>query len=200
MKQFKQRASSGAKLLVNPRVKTEVLSETTKSHLQEWAKQEIYGTKKDIKSKYIDKGNTCEDQGIDKAIEWLDLPFVLKNERFFEDDHFCGTPDIITEDEILDTKISWDCFTFPLFESECPTKDYTIQLQIYMHLTGKKKARVIYVLLNTPDDLVYGEPVNYDHLDKKYRIKTFSFQYDETIIETLKDRVVEARKYLTTII
>ena len=31
-------------------------------------------------------------------------------------------------------------FSFPLFETELPEKDYFYQAQVYMHLTGKKKA------------------------------------------------------------
>ena len=198
MKTFRIRASAGGKLMTAPRSKSETLSQTTKSHLQEWAKEQIYGVRKEIKSKYLTKGITQEDAGIDKTIEWLDLPFVIKNEKYFEDDYFCGTPDLIIDelDEVIDTKLSWDCYTFPLFDEVCPNKDYEIQLQIYMHLTGKKKARLVYILLNTPENLTYETPHNYDAIDKKYRIKTYSFDYDPAIIETLKDKVLESRKYL----
>src|SRR5690606_33156233 len=147
--------------------KTESLSETTKTYLKEWAISEIYGVQKEIKSKYITKGLTKEDEGIDKAIEWLDLDFVLKNEQFFEDDNFCGTPDMITDDEVIDIKLSWDCFTFPIFEKEIPTKDYYFQLQVYMHLTGKKRARLVYVLLNTPEEMHWEQQLKYDDKPKE---------------------------------
>lgn len=127
------------------------------------------------------------------------MPFVLKNEKYFEDDYFCGTPDLILEDEILDIKNSWDCFTFPLFENEIPTKDYFYQLQVYMHLTGKRKARLVYVLLNTPEDLTWETQNDYSSLDKKYRIKTFSIEYDESVIEDLKQRVINIREFIKTI-
>ena len=100
MKEFKARASSAGKLMTAPRNKSEALSETTKSYIKEWLIEQIYGFRKEIKSKYIDKGNKLEDTAIDKAIEWLDLDFVMKNEDSFEDDFFTGTPDIITNDEI----------------------------------------------------------------------------------------------------
>lgn len=64
-----------------PRNKSEVLSETTKSYIKEWLIEQIYGFRKEIKSKYIDKGNKLEDTAIDKAIEWLDLDFVMKNAK-----------------------------------------------------------------------------------------------------------------------
>lgn len=196
MKTFLARASSAGKLMTAPRNKSEVLSETTKSYIKEWLIEQIYGFRKEIKSKYIDKGNKLEDTAIDKAIEWLDLDFVMKNEDSFEDEYFTGTPDIITNDEILDIKCSFSPFTFPLLEDVIPTKDYEIQVQVYMHLTGKKKARVCYILLETPPEFNYGEVEDFSHLDKKYRIKTFSFEYDENIILQLREKVKECRVYL----
>jgi hypothetical protein len=196
---FKLRASASGKVMTNPRVKTETISETTKSYVKEYLISEIYGIKKQINNKFLSKGIWLEDEAIDKAIEWLDIPFALKNEQFFEDDFFCGTPDLILDDEVLDIKCSWDAFTFPLFENEIPTKDYFYQLQVYMHLTGKRKARLVYVLLNTPEELVYEEKHDYDNMDKKYRIKTYCIEYSEEVIADLQERVTNIRNYIKTI-
>lgn len=196
---FKIRASAAGKLMVNPRSKSETLSETTKTYVHEWAKEHIYGVKNEIKSKYLDKGLILEDTAIDKAIEWLDLPFTMKNEKFFEDDFFTGTPDLIVEGVVYDIKCSWSCFSFPLFENEIPTKDYFSQLQTYMHLTGCKKAVLTYVLLNTPEELTYEPQHNYDNVDKKYKIKTFEIEYDPEVIEELKNRIINVRNYIKTL-
>lgn len=196
MKTFLARASASGKLMTAPRSKTETLSETTKTYLKEWAVSEIYGYQKEIKSKYITKGLTKEDEAIDKAIEWLDLDFVLKNEKYFEDDYFCGTPDLITDDEVIDIKNSWDCFTFPLFDNEIKNKDYFTQLQVYMHLTGKRKARLVYVLLNTPEEMQWEQQLKYDDKPKELRIKAFEVEYDAEFIETLKSKVIESREYI----
>lgn len=194
---FKSRASSSGRLMTNPRDKKELLSETTKSYVQEWLKESIYGVRKEIKNKYLSKGLKLEDEAIDKAIEWLDLPFTLKNETFFEDDFFTGTPDLIVNETVYDIKCSWDCFTFPLFDKEIPTKDYYYQLQVYMYLTGCKKAVLTYVLLNTPEELTYEEKHNYDSLEKKYRIKTFEIEYSSEVIAELIKRVINVREYIT---
>ena len=50
---FKCRASALGKLMTNPRSKSETLSQTTKSYLEEWVKEQIYGIKKQINSKYL---------------------------------------------------------------------------------------------------------------------------------------------------
>ena len=200
LQKFKARASATGKLMINPRAKSETLSETTKTYVQDWAKEHIYGVKNEIKSKYLDKGLMLEDTAIDKAIEWLDLPFTIKNEKFFEDDFFTGTPDLIVEGAVYDIKCSWSCFSFPLFENEIPTKDYEHQVNVYMHLTGLKKASVVYILLETPEELNYGEKEDYGKIDKQYRIKKFDFEYNEENINKLKEKVLLCRDYLKNIL
>ena len=199
MLEFKIRASASGHIMTNPRAKNELLSQTTITYVHNYIKEQIYGVRQEIKNKYLIKGLTLEDEAIDTAINWLDLPFVLRNEQFFEDDYFCGTPDLILDDEVLDIKCSWDCFTFPLFDNEIHTKDYLYQLQVYMHLTGKQKARLVYVLLNTPEELTHEPKHNYDYLDKKYRIKTFEIEYNKAIIDDLQQRVLNIRNYITTL-
>lgn len=196
---FKARASAAGNLMVMPRGKTETISKTTQSYLQDWAKEHIYGIRKQIKSKYIDKGLTNEDYAIDQAINMLDLPFVLKNVESFEDDYFTGTPDIVTDSEVLDIKCSWDAFTFPLFAEQIPTDDYFYQLQVYMHLTGRKTARLVYVLTDTPAEMQWGEIVTYEHVADKFKIKKFTVKYQPEVIEQLQQRVIAAREYISLI-
>lgn len=197
---FKIRASASGQIMTNPRSKNELLSETTKTYVFDWLKESIYGYRKELNNKYVTKGLELEDEAIDKAIELLDLPFTLKNEQFYEDEYFIGTPDLIIKDTVFDIKCSWDCFTFPLFDTEIPTKNYYYQLQVYMHLLGLKKAKLVYVLLNTPENLSsWEQPKDYSELDKKYRIKTFDVEYSEEVIEDLKQRVTNIREFIKTI-
>ena len=200
MREFKIRASASGKLMTKPRSKSEVLSKTTKSYLQEWTKEQIYGVRKNIQSKYLTKGNEVEDAAIDYASENLGWLFAIKNEEYFEDEYFCGTPDAMLEDMIIDIKSSWDCFSFPLFFDVIPNKDYYYQLQTYMHLTGKRKAQLCYVLMNTPEDLEYGETNDYSQIDSKYRIKTFDIDYDEEVIAEMQEKVNQSRDYIKYII
>tara|TARA_R110000787_G_scaffold161842_1_gene275254 strand:- start:38 stop:646 length:609 start_codon:yes stop_codon:yes gene_type:complete len=200
MREFKIRASASGKLMTAPRSKSEVLSKTTITYLQEWAKQEVYGVRKSISSKYLDKGNAVEDEAINYAAQELGWLFASKNDEYFEDDFFCGTPDVILEDKIIDIKSSWDCFTFPLYEDAIPNKDYYYQLQVYMHLTGKRSAELIYCLMNTPEELTYEEVCDYSHLSSSYRIKSFAIDYDEEVIEKLKEAVMNCREYINNII
>src|SRR5690606_27332843 len=95
-------------------------------------------------------------------------------------------------------KVSWDLWTFPLFDDKLPTADYYAQMQVYLHLTGLKKGRVVYVLLETPEELLWNEVQDYSHIDPKYRIKDFPIDYDPEFIEMLQTRVIECRNYLKT--
>ena len=196
MSEFRCRASAAGYLMTTPKIKDDKLSKTTISYLEEWCKQSIYGQKKELVTKEISKGIIKEDEAIDKCIEWLDLPFAIKNTERFFDNYFEGEPDLLLSDTVIDIKNSWDCWTFPLFDREIPTKGYEYQVQVYMHLTGRKKAKVVYMLLNTP--ATFNQPeIIYDNIDKKYRCKVFDFEYDENIINMLKQRVIDCREYIS---
>jgi len=196
MKQFKLRASAAGTLV--PNGKGSLLSVGGKTYLKEWVISQLYGVEKQIKSKYIEKGVVMEDQAIDFCVKALDLQFALKNEQRFEDDYFTGEPDMILDDLIIDIKNSWDCFTFPLLETEIPNMDYYWQLQVYMHLTGKRKAKLVYILLDTPATQ-WEAGIIYDVPDSM-RIKTFDVNYDPSVIQDLAAKVIEARNYINNLI
>ena len=189
---FKIRASASGKLMTKSRSKDGALSKTALSYVQDWYKEQIYGVKKNIDNKYLRKGISVEDNAIDYAATELGWLFAEKNEEYFEDSHFCGTPDVILDDTIIDIKSSWDCFTFPLFEDEIPNKDYYYQLQTYMALTGLKKAQLVYVLMDTPES-IERDAVSYESVESKYRIKIFDVDYDEEVVESMRDKVQYVR-------
>ena len=199
--QFKGRASQNGSLMTNPRSKSETLSQTTKTYLQEWQKEQIYGVRNDINSKYLTKGIDMEDESINIYALHTDLDFAVKNSQRFTNDFITGEPDLILDDKVVDIKTSWDCFTFPLFDTEITNKNYYWQLQSYMALTGKYKAELAYVLVNTPEYLQYSEldAHDYTNLDLKYRVKVFEIERNDDDIARLYDRVKECREYLNQI-
>jgi hypothetical protein len=220
MKDLKIRCSAIGKIMTSPRSKGEVLSATTKTYIKELVLEHKYGIKKEINSRYLDKGNQVEDMAIELAEQALDLGFVFKNELYFENDHLTGTPDIITDTLIVDVKSSWNGTTFPMFEDELPNKDYYWQLQGYMELTGKHNAIVAYCLVDTPEDIVLDEirrvawakkelepseeteqdvrsQHEFNHIPKDKRVKAFLVEKDEHAIWQIKERVEQCREYYT---
>jgi hypothetical protein len=195
---FKIRASEVKSIMTNPQSKNETLSKTCKSYLEQWCKEQIYGVRKQIQSKYLTKGIDVEDIAIDYYSEAKGLGFVLKNQDYFSDEFMHGTPDLIHGDTVYDFKSSWDCFTFPLFDQN-PDNGYVMQLQTYMALTGLKKAKLVYTLQNTPDELIWEEPIDYSGLSHELRIKEYEIEYDSAFIESVKERVLLCRDYIKTI-
>lgn len=200
LKEFKIRASAVSQIMTNPRSKSEVLSQTCKSYLQTWLKEELYETKKTIQSKYLFKGVEVEDLAIDYYAEERGLGFVLKNQDHYENDYMTGTPDLLTvSTTVYEFKSSWDCFTFPLFDTEID-KSYWMQTQVYMHLTGRDKAVLVYTLQNTPDELEWDESADYSNLPASLRIKEFYIDYDLDFIKSVEQRVLECREYISELL
>lgn len=220
---MKIRCSAIGKIMTSPRSKGEVLSQTTKTYLQELAIENKYGYVKEINSRYLDKGNLCEDEAIELTSDVMQLGFLLKNDHFFENNYITGTPDVIANDTIIDTKVSWSANTFPFFDEELPNKDYYWQMQGYMALTDKPKSMVVYCLIDTPEEIVIDEirrtswaRKEIDITDKtemevrsqhefsrvpiEKRIKAFTVERDEEAIAKIYERVEQCREYYNQII
>ncbi|MCY4781686.1 hypothetical protein ORI89_18695 [Sphingobacterium sp. UT-1RO-CII-1] len=198
------------------------LGKTGYDYLNEWMKEQIYERRKDFASKYFDKGNACEDEAIQYAAENLGWGEVHKNDEWFENDFMQGTPDVMRPkaDTIIDIKNSWDCFTFPLYDTIIPSKGYDDQLQGYTELTNYGKAQLVYCLMDAPLDLmkkemsrlswkegyrgeippeVYQkvkEDMTYSNLPPELRLKVFEVERDPKRILAIADRVLECRKYI----
>jgi hypothetical protein len=208
--------------MTSPRSKSEILSQTAKTYVEEQVLLAKYGIVKTFNSRYTDKGNLVEDESIKLASEVLELGFILKNDEHFSNDWVTGTPDVNTDSLILDVKSSWDATTFPFFATEIPTKDYYYQLQGYMWLTGKQKSLLVYCLVNTPLDMVQDEirrahwnanlleesldlidevqkRHNFDHIPDNRRVKVFEVERDDEVIEQIKERVELCREYYETL-
>lgn len=160
MKEFKIRCSAIGQIMTDGRAKG-TMGKTAESYLKLWVLEQVFNRKKMISTKYMVKGNIMEDYGIDRIGAWLEIPDAIKNEQHFEDEFMTGTPDLLSGDMVIDLKSSWDFTTFPYFDTECPNSDYYWQLQGYMHLTGKKSAKLIYVLSDTPLHLIESECKSY---------------------------------------
>lgn len=212
MKEFKLRASKGSVLL-----QTGKMGAGTKTYVQEWLISELIGKRKRIDSKYLKSGIERETLAIERASRYFGVP-LEKNETQLENDFFTGEYDTKTKDTVIDTKCSWDAFTFPLFMTE-PDKGYVRQLQIYMALTGFKKASLVYCLENGTEDMIESlswkiakeqgaeEPdidhweqaekeLNYDHLPDEMRIKVFNFEKDDELIKNMEQAVLDCREYI----
>jgi hypothetical protein len=138
------------------------LSETAKAHLVELYVEHRYGRIKMDDSKYMDKGRRVEEDAITLYSRYSKTFFRKNSERLY-DDYISGEPDIFTgehvrkADLVVDTKAPYDLFTFTTSRHKPINKDYYWQLQGYGILTGAKELRLVYCLVDTPDELIEDE-------------------------------------------
>ena len=219
---LKIRCSSIGKIMAKPKSKSETISQGAKTYLEELSVEELWGKRKSFSSKYTDKGNQSEDDGIRLAEKILKVGFMYKNEEHFTNDYLTGTPDINTN-VLIDIKSSWDATTFPFNKTEIPNKLYYYQLMGYMALTGKKKATLCYCLINTPEDLVVDEvrkahfnlkkidedpeltahienQHNFDNIPDAKCIRTFLVEYDQKVVDEIYERIEACRIYYNELI
>jgi len=212
------RCSSLGKLMTDPRTKSEVLSETAKTYIQDVFKETELGVYKDFSSRYTDKGIQMEDQAIQFASEVLKWEFVVKNETRFNNKWLTGEPDICTDNLLADIKCSWNGSTFPLFDLSLKNKDYFWQMQGYMMLTGHDTSELVYCLMDTPPQIIEDEirrthwklclieedldvrqavidTHSFGHIPDDLRIKRFIVQKDEEAQAKIIERVKVARQY-----
>lgn len=212
---YKFRCSGLRHLMVNPKKKTELLSESTKTYLKDIYIKEVYGRDRGYQtiSKFTQKGTMVESDSLD-LVEKVTGKRYFKNLKEFSNDWIKGTPDVIPEEKVIDIKSNWDLWTFGNISEDKARTDYYYQVLGYMWLTGKKIGDLNFCLVNTPDMLIEDEiyrlkfKIGDDEADK-YRInykfddipdaekfKEYSFDFDALAIEELKMRIVASRSFL----
>lgn len=223
------RCSSLGYIMTESRSKSEPISETAKAHLADKYVSAKYGRETDIWNKYVEKGLAVEEDAI-TLYSRVSKQFFKKNELTISNQFISGTPDLFTgsiiheADTIIDIKSSWDIFTFFRTTQDKLNKMYYWQLQGYMALTGAQSARLVYCLVNTPDNIIYNElnklkwsmavinPDNdplyqeaatkleklakYDDVPMQERINEIHIERNDDDIEKLYERVKQCREWM----
>jgi hypothetical protein len=109
-----------------------------------------------------------------------------------------------------------------MFDAELKNKMYFWQMQSYMWLCDLDESQLVYVLTNTPHEIVEDEVRrehwkagfidenldlreavqamhNFDHLPLELRVKRFIVHRDEKAIEKIKEKVKHANTYYETL-
>lgn len=225
---YKFHPSTIVALMTEPRSKADIeaglLSETTKTYLQELWVEYVFGRSKEFNNKFVEKGNANEVLARSMVAERLDIHYITGNKQTLSNDFVIGTPDIILEDRVIDIKCSWDIFSFAKADGYNDT--YYMQLQCYMWLTGKTKAQLAYCLTDTPEFIITNEKnrmfykfdtneqgqadfqmweqkfeklCNYNDIKSHAKVKIFTYEYNEGVIEKLKINIVKAREHMNSL-
>ncbi len=227
------RSSGVGALMTDPRAKKDkeagVLSASAKTLVEDTWRLINFGYRKDIKNKYLSKGNDYETDSIARYNKVFNTSAVKNTERR-SNKFITGECDIITKDTVIDVKTSWDLKTF--MDGEL-TPLYEYQLRCYMELWNVDKAVLAYCLVDAKYEIVEKEQgyitKDYDNVNRdtysdeafdnlardlkqvetnlilgdkltdKQRVRTFEVTRDKSIISELYDRITKAREYYNTI-
>jgi len=195
---MKWRASQIGKLMTTSRSKTDALSQTAKSYINQIAKENFYGYSTELSSKYLDKGINQELESINllNAVRFTDHK---KNTLRLENDFITGECDIITNESIIDIKTSWSLDTFPELPEDIDAKEYEWQGRAYMMLYNRFEFELVYCLVSTWDEFL-SEWDNkmihkVDHIEPHLRITSVMFERDLEIEAQMIERCQLATEY-----
>ena len=206
LKPLKVHADECHKLMTSPRNKGDELSETTKTWLKEKAIEEVLGMRNIVATKPMMKGIVCEYESIDLYNKVMRSKYK-KNSVTKEKNGFCGTPDLLGDDCVIEIKTSWDATTFPFFRDEVSKlikkRGYDWQCRVYTMLFGMCKASVSYCLVDTPNSELFLNQWDNKALhrfdgivDAQKRVSTSTvIERDTSIEQKMHERYVVANRY-----
>jgi hypothetical protein len=195
---MKWRASQIGKLMTTSRSKTDVLSQTAKSYINQIAKQDFFGYESPIINRYLDKGTNQELESIQllNAVRFEDFH---KNAVRKTNDFMTGECDIVTVSSIIDIKTSWSLDTFPELPEDIDAKDYEWQGRAYMYLYDKPEFELVYCMVSTWDEFLtqYDDKTLHkvDHIDPAKRITSMLFERDLELEQQMIERCQVATEY-----
>jgi len=141
----------------------EPLGKTTISSLIREYGKIIYNKKVAAKGdalSFLKKGTDMESEGIEllSKIDKHEYQLITEN---IENEYLLGRCDIYCpeSDKVIDTKLSWNINAFLKARTTPLDRKYWYQMQGYMELYNVNKADVVFLLLNTPPELIEREKV-----------------------------------------
>jgi hypothetical protein len=180
------------------------------------------GRRKEVTSKYFEKGNFMEEDGITMVNAYLyPNEFLKKNTTRKRNGWIEGECDLKVPEIVYDIKNAWDIFTF----GEAELNDiYEWQGRGYMWLENVDRFRLFYCLNNMPEHMLINEEKkmfyregrflsmedpeylelceelranhNYDHIPSEERFKVFEIERDKSKEDDLKQFITKSREYL----
>lgn len=122
----------------------------------------VEGRREEIKSKYLTKGNAREEDSI-TLLSRVKQTFYKKNAERLNNAFLTGEVDMFDGESIekaietIDIKTSWSRVTFNKACVKELDRDYKLQGQGYMALTGAKKHTVAFCLVNGTEQAITDE-------------------------------------------
>lgn len=199
------RCSAIGKLMGEPKKKGETLTDTAKTFIRQMAAEDLFGVDFGVSSREMQKGIQCED----KSIALYNSVFgksLTKNGERRTDEYLTGESDLPDVDEVADIKTAWSIATFPLSEedvSDAQRKLYEWQVRAYMRLWNKPRGRVVYCLVDTPEELCKLDDASLHmvgHIPEHMRVTTWTYDRDAELEALMLEKIGHARKYYASVV
>lgn len=195
---MKWRASQIGKLMTTSRSKTDVLSQTAKSYIEQLAKEDFFGYTSPLVNRYLDKGINQELESIN-LLNSVRFENYEKNTQRIENEFLTGECDILTNDSIIDIKTSWSLDTFPELPEDIDSKEYEWQGRAYMLLFNRFEFELVFCMVSTWDEFLtqYDDKALHkvDHIDPRKRITSITFERDLELERQMIERCQLATEY-----
>ena len=163
------------------------LSKTTISALMRQYGLLVYNKKVAAKGdpmSFLKKGTDMEQEAVDllSKIDKQDYKLVTET---IENDYLVGRCDIFhpEKDKIIDTKISWNVNAYLKARTAGISPKHWYQMQGYMELYNVNQAEVVFLLLNTPPELIEREKIK---IINKFMIGAIDREKYELDIENIE--------------
>lgn len=186
-------------------LKARTLSATAKTFIRQMAAEDIFGVDFSVSSREMQKGIQCEDASI-ALYNAVFGKSLTKNSERRTDEYLTGESDLPDADEVADIKTAWSIATFPLSEddvSDTQRKLYEWQVRAYMRLWNKPRGRVVYCLVDTPEELCKWEDASLhmvSHIPDHMRVTTWAFARDAELEAQMIDKIKCARAYYAHVV
>lgn len=195
---MKWRASQIGKLMTTSRSKTDVLSQTAKSYIEQLAKEDFFGYTSPLVNRYLDKGINQELESIN-LLNSVRFENYEKNTQRIENEFITGECDILTNDSIIDIKTSWSLDTFPELPEDIDSNQYEWQGRAYMMLFNRFEFELVFCMVSTWDEFLtqYDDKALHkvDHIDPRKRITSITFERDPELENQMIERCQLATEY-----
>lgn len=185
------------------------LSAGAKTYLRTLAKEFVYGYRKVVETKYMDKGLVLEPEAI-AMLNRLRFTRYEKNTERRENEFLTGECDIyVPAVKTIDTKVCWSLDTFPALSDDAHNALYMWQGVSYGILwPDVQEHEVSFLMLDTPEDLLppwerseqHLKLHRVSHIDPAMRVTSIVYKRDNALEQRLERKCRYAQQYVNELI
>lgn len=175
------------------------LSAGAKTYLNGLAKEQVYGYRQEVDTKYMDKGRALEAEAIE-LLNFVRFKSYVKNTERRESEFLTGECDILVPKvKTIDTKVTWSLATFPAVSEDAHDMMYEWQGRGYMKLWDVPQHEVVFVMLDTPEAMRrWEQPALHivSHIPPELRITSITYERDMELEAKMDAKCRTAAAYL----